>query len=449
MPANGRAPPTHFAMPVKWTTDMTTNAFDILEERGFVYQATDAAALRARLAAKPVTFYVGFDPTGSSLHIGHLLPVMAMRWLQQCGHRALALVGGATAMVGDPSGKSEARPILSTDEIRANSEAIKAQLARFLDFTDDRAELVNNADWLAGLNYIEFLRDIGRHFSVNRMLAAESVKIRLETGLSFLEFNYTLLQSYDFYVLRRDRGCELQLGGQDQWGNIVSGVDLTRRMLAAEVHGATLPLLLKSDGEKFGKTASGAVWLDPSRTSPFDYYQFWRNVDDADVRRLLAFFTPLPMTEVAALGALEPPRINRAKEILAFEATRLAHGFEQASQMYLSAGRQFGFADQAGEIHTSSRIREIRVGDADDLLPAVEIERSAFIASIKLMELMVRAGLCASNSAARRLIQGGGAYVNSERITDENRVVTLADLIDGQVALRAGKKNARRVVAVD
>ncbi|MBT4816264.1 MAG: tyrosine--tRNA ligase, partial [Lentisphaerae bacterium] len=297
------------------------NAFDILEERGFLYQLTDADALKRLLAQESVSYYVGFDPTADSLHIGHLLPVMAMRWLQLGGHRPIALVGGATAMVGDPSGKTEARPILSTEEIAANAVAIQGQLGRYLDFTEGQALLVNNADWLAGIKYIDFLRDVGRHFSINRMLSAESVKQRLETGLSFLEFNYMLLQAYDFYVLKRDEGCKLQLGGQDQWGNIIAGVDLTRRMLGEEVFGATFPLLLKSDGEKFGKSASGAVWLDPARTSPYDYYQFWRNVDDGDVEKLLAFFTMLPMDEVKRLAALEAPAINRSKEILAYEAT--------------------------------------------------------------------------------------------------------------------------------
>ena len=245
------------------------NAFSILQDRGFFYQSTDVERLRARLAPGqlPVTFYVGFDPTGSSLHIGHLLPVMAMRWLQQCGHRPIAIVGGGTAMVGDPSGKTEARQMLTTDEIDANAAAIKAQLGRFLDFGEGKALMIDNAEWLRNLKYLEFLRDIGRHFSVNQMLAAESVKQRLETGLSFLEFNYMLLQAYDFYILFRDYGCEFQLGGQDQWGNIVAGTGLVRRMLGKEAFAMTFPLLLKSDGQKFGKTASGAVWLDPQRTS--------------------------------------------------------------------------------------------------------------------------------------------------------------------------------------
>ena len=424
---------------------MQTNAFHILEERGFLYQTTDAEALRRLLGERPVTFYVGFDPTASSLHIGHLLPVMAMRRLQECGHRALALVGGATAMVGDPSGKTEARPILSRDDINANAEAIQAQLARFLDFTEGRARLVNNADWLAPLNYIEFLRDFGRHFSVNRMLAAESVKQRLETGLSFLEFNYMLLQAYDFYHLNREYGCALQLGGQDQWGNIVAGIDITRRLGQQEVYGLTFPLLLKSDGEKFGKTAAGAVWLDPQRTRPYDYYQFWRNVDDADVARLLGFFTALPMDEVRRLGTLPAPDINRAKEILAFEATGLAHGADEAARACLAAGFEFGFADSANRIPTSSRITAVSAGTAADL-PTYRVPRTSLEAGVGVLKLFVDAGLCGSNSEARRLVRGGGCYLNDRRLDNETQTVTVADLADGQMLLRAGKKNLRRVI---
>ena len=423
------------------------NALDILAERGFLYQLTDAASLRRCLDERCVTFYVGFDPTGSSLHIGHLLPVMAMRWLQQCGHRVIALVGGGTAMVGDPSGKTEARPVLSLEEIDANAESLKAQLSRFLDFSsDERAVLLNNAAWLRGLNYIEFLRDIGRHFSVNRMLAAESVKIRLEAGLSFLEFNYMLLQAYDFYVLRRDHNCELQLGGQDQWGNIVAWVDLTRRMLGQEVFGATLPLLLKSDGEKFGKTAVGAVWLDLERTSAYDYYQFWRNVEDAEVPRLLAFFTALPMVEVRRLGALTAPAINRAKEILAFEATLLAHGFEAARQSYLAAGGEFGFAAAAAQVETSSRICEVQAGAAAESIPTQVLAVGDVASGMPVVKLLVAVGLAQSNGEGRRLIQGGGCYLNDTRVTDDLQVVTNADLRGGELFVRAGKKNRRRVV---
>ena len=424
------------------------DAFHILEERGFFYQLTDAEALKRMLSEKSVTFYVGFDPTADSLHVGHLLPVMAMRFLQKAGHRAIAVVGGGTAMVGDPSGKTEARPILSREEIDANARAIRGQLARFLDFTEGRTILVNNADWLAPLHYIDFLRDIGRHFSVNRMLAAESVKLRLETGLSFLEFNYMLLQAYDFYVLCRDHDCTLQLGGQDQWGNIVAGVDLIRRMLGREAYGATFPLLLKSDGEKFGKTASGAVWLDPRRTTPYEYYQFWRNSADADVGRLLSFFTPLPIDEVRRLAALESPGINRAKEILAYEATVLAHGEEEAARAYLAAGRQFGFADPGGRIPTSSTIKNIRAETLQADLPTFEVPAADLEQGIWVVQLFTACGLCPSNSEARRLIRGGGAYVNDERIQDDKRQIGPDDLREGRILLRAGKKKVRRIVPV-
>ena len=422
------------------------SGFECLRERGFFYQVTDETALRQRLSEDTITFYVGFDPTADSLHIGHLLPIMAMRWLQKCGHRAIALVGAGTAMVGDPSGKTEARPILTAEEIEKNAACLKEQMARFLDFSDGRALLLNNADWLADLKYIEFLRDIGRHFSVNRMLAAESVKQRLETGLSFLEFNYTLLQAYDFYVLMRDHQCEFQFGGQDQWGNIVAGVDLTRRMLGKEVFGATFPLLLKSDGQKFGKTADGAVWLDPQRTSPYQYYQFWRNVDDVDVGRLLAFFTELPMAEVKRLSELRPPKINRAKEILAYEATRLAHGSEEAARAYLAAGSEFGFADPQGSIETSSEVQTVKAEAAEDELPTHTVSAADLEEGVWVVKLFADSGLCRSNGEARRLIRGGGAYINGDRVGDEQRQLGRDDLEDGRILLRAGKKNLRRVV---
>ena len=424
------------------------NALDILQERGFIYQTTDMERLRARLEQGPVAFYVGFDPTGSSLHIGHLLPVMAMRWLQQAGHRPIAIVGGGTAMVGDPSGKTEARQLLTTDEIDANARALQGQLARFLNFGDGKARMVNNADWLRNLKYLEFLRDVGRHFSVNQMLAAESVKQRLETGLSFLEFNYMLLQAYDFYVLYRDYDCEMQFGGQDQWGNIVAGTGLVRKMLGKEAYAATFPLLLKSDGQKFGKTASGAVWLDPARTTPYHYYQFWRNVDDAEVARLMGFFTALPMDEVRRLAApgQDAKAMNRAKEILAYEATCLAHGADEARKAYLAAGTEFGFADADAEIATSSAVREIKAADAAAELPTTVVPRAEAEAGVWICKLFVDSGLCASNGEARRLIKGGGCYLGEERVTDEKKTVTLVEFADGQLLLRAGKKNIRRLV---
>ncbi|MBR4369957.1 MAG: tyrosine--tRNA ligase, partial [Victivallales bacterium] len=335
-----------------------TNALDILKERGFLYQMTDESAMRERLEKGPATFYVGFDPTGNSLHIGHLLPIMGMRWLQKCGHRPIALVGGGTAMIGDPSGKTSARPIMTVETIDENVACLKKQLSRFLDFSDGKALLLNNAAWLRNLNLLEFLRDIGSLFSVPRMLAHESVKMRLETGLSFLEFSYPLMQGYDFYILNRDYNCEFQFGGQDQWGNMTAGTELTRRLSNKTVNVATFPLLLKSDGTKFGKTAGGAVWLDPERTSPFNYYQFWRNTEDGEVKKLLALFTALPMDEVNRLGELQAPTINRAKEILAYEATALAHGHDEAIKAFAAAGNEFGFADPNNTIPTTSRIAE-------------------------------------------------------------------------------------------
>lgn len=422
------------------------NAFEILLDRGFFYQQTNAEELEKKLANEKLTFYVGFDPTADSLHIGHLLPVMAMRRLQECGHRAIAVVGGATAMVGDPSGKTEARPILTREEIDANAEAIKNQLSRFLDFSDGKAMVLNNADWLASVNYIDFLRDVGRHFSINKMLTAESVKLRLETGLSFLEFNYMLLQAYDFAALCETHGCTLQLGGQDQWGNIVAGVDLTRRMHRQEVYGATFPLLLKSDGTKFGKTAAGAVWLDPKRTTPYEYYQFWRNIADGDVEKLLSFFTALPMDEVRSLASLEAPAVNRAKEILAYEATALAHGEQEAKKAFLSSCMEFGFADPDGTIATSSCVKDIKKADAEADLPTYMVSEDALAEGVWVAKLFSDSELCKSNGEARRLIKQGGGYLNEERITDDQLQVTKDHLLDGKIMLRAGKKKIKRVV---
>ncbi|MBQ6471766.1 MAG: tyrosine--tRNA ligase [Victivallales bacterium] len=423
-----------------------TNVLDVLRERGFLYQLTDEESMAKQLAEGPVTFYTGFDPTADSLHIGHLLPIMAMRWLQKYGHRPLALVGGGTALIGDPSGKTSARPISSKETIDQNILGIKGQLSRFLDFGEGKAVLVNNGDWLRGMNLIDFLRDIGSLFSVPRMLTSESVRIRIEgAGLSFLEFSYPLLQSYDFMHLCKNYGCMMQFGGQDQWGNIVAGVDLTRRMLGKAVCGATFPLLLKSDGTKFGKTAGGAVWLDSKRTSPFDYYQFWRNTADSDVQKLLGFFTTLPMDEVRQLASLPSPAINRAKEILAYEATALAHGHDVAIQAFLAAGGEFGFADPQCAIATSSRILEARDMALESAIPTIELSRAELGEGIGLLSLMVKAGLAGSNGEARRLVKGGAVAIDDAKMTDERAVVT-ADLFhDGCLTLKAGKKNRKRV----
>lgn len=424
------------------------NAWDVLLERGFVYQSTDSDAMKKLLGEAPQTFYVGFDPTGNSLHIGHLLPIMAMRWLQKCGHRPLALVGGGTAMIGDPSGKTEARPIMTVETIDANVESIKAQLARFLDFGEGKAQIVNNANWLRDVKFLDFLRDIGSLFSVNKMLTAESVKLRLQNTLSFLEFSYPLLQAFDFNHLCAEFNCKFEFGGQDQWGNIVAGVDLTRRLQQKEVFGATFPLLLKADGTKFGKTAGGAVWLDANRTSPFEYYQFWRNVDDGDVQRLLGYFTALPMDEVRRLGSLPSPQINRAKEILAYEATALAHGPAVAAQAYLAACTQFGFADPNGTIETSSDVAKISAASANDAIPAIDLTTAELGEGIGLLTLMVKAGLCGSNGDARRLVQGGGCYLGETRLEDPKMTITPAIFAEnnGEIMLRAGKKSRKRVI---
>ncbi len=419
------------------------NALDILRERGFLYQLTDEEAMHKRLGEGPVTFYTGFDPTGNSLHIGHLLPIMAMRWLQKCGHRPLALVGGGTAMVGDPSGKTEARPISTVETIDHNVECIKAQLSRFLDFSEGKALLVNNADWLRDKKLIDFLREIGSLFSVPRMLTAESVKMRLETGLSFLEFSYPLLQAFDFCHLMQDYNCEFQFGGQDQWGNIVAGVELTRRKIGKEVYGATYPLLLKSDGTKFGKTAGGAVWLDINRTSAFDYYQFWRNANDSDVEKLLGYFTALPMEEVRALANCG--NINRAKEILAYEATALAHGHEIAMKAFIAAGNEFGFADKECAIPTTSRIKESATINLEETIPTLDITKDELGEGIGLLTLMVKAGLAPSNGAARRLVEGGACFMDDTKIDDFKKTITAADFANGPITLRAGKKNRKRV----
>jgi tyrosyl-tRNA synthetase len=420
---------------------MTGNAFRILKERGFLHQTTDDDGLDAMLGSKPVTCYIGFDATADSLHIGSLVPIMALAHMQSCGHRPIALLGGGTTMVGDPSGKSEMRQMLTVEQIQAFGLKIKGQFARYLDFTADRALLLNNADWLLPLNYIEFLRDVGVHFSINKMLTAESVKLRLETGLSFLEFNYMLLQAYDFYVLARDHECLLQMGGQDQWGNIVAGSDLTRRKLNRQVYGMTFPLITTASGEKFGKSAGNAVWLDAARTPVVDFYQYFRNTDDRDVTRYLGLFTLLPMDEVRRLA---DENVNRAKEILAFEATRLSHGREQAAAAYRSMTSQFGSADPEKKVRTSSEILNIESGEAE--LPTVKLSSTLMDGKLWVVKLFVESGMCASNGEARRLIQGGGAYVNDQPMTDPAQELSSADLKDGALVLSAGKKRHKRVV---
>ncbi|HPJ43596.1 MAG TPA: tyrosine--tRNA ligase [Spirochaetota bacterium] len=404
------------------------NVYDVLAERGYVEQATHEDEIRELLGKESVTFYIGFDPTADSLHVGHFIQVMVMMHMQQAGHKPIALIGGGTAMVGDPSGRTDMRQMLTMEQIRKNSESFKKQFSRFIDFGEGKAIMVNNADWLLKLNYVEFLRDIGRHFSVNRMLAAECFKNRLEKGLSFLEFNYMLMQSYDFLELYRLHNCKLQLGGNDQWSNIISGVDLVRRSENAATYGLTFKLLVTSEGNKMGKTQSGAVWLDPSKTTPYDFYQYWRNVDDPDVKNCLSLLTFIPMDEVNRLGALQGAEINHAKEVLAYEVTKLVHGQEEADKAQAAAKALFG----AG-------------GDSDSI-PTTEFSKADFDKGVDIIALLSQTGLISSNSEGRRLIQQGGIYMEDTQVTDFARVVTSADLKDGKLLIRKGKKVYHQVV---
>ncbi len=422
------------------------NIYRELLARGFCYQQTDAEAIEKLLTSgKSVRFYVGFDPTGNSLHVGHLLPVMAMRLLQKAGHTPIVLVGGATARIGDPSGKSTASPILPIETIDENVRCLRSQLSRFIDGSEGKAFFVNNADWLCKIGYIDMLREIGTIFSVNRMLTQDSVKSRLENGLSFLEFNYSILQAYDFMTLNREYGCELEMGGQDQWGNMVAGTELIRRKNNKEVHCFTIPLLMNSNGQKFGKTAGGNnVWLDVNRTSVFDYYQFWRNCDDAAVLKLMRYFaTELPLDEIDRI--CDPAgNINRAKEILAYEATKIAHGEKAASEAYLAAGSKFGFADPERKVACSSSLLNIDGGEVKAELPVTEITE-ADLTGLALPRLLVLAGLCKSTSDARRLIQGNAVAIDDAKCADVNMAITAKLFRGRRLTLRAGKKNFRLV----
>jgi tyrosyl-tRNA synthetase len=402
--------------------------YDVFIERGFIDQVTDEGKIGELLEGK-VTCYIGFDPTASSFHVGNLVPIMSLAHMQRHGHRPIALVGGGTGLVGDPSGKDEMRQIMTKEEIRQNAETQKIQFAHFLDFSGDRALLLNNADWLTKLNYIDFLRDIGVYFSVNRMLATESIKIRLESGLSFIEFNYQLLQAYDFWYLFKHCNCSIQMGGSDQWGNIVAGIDLIRRLEGRQAYGITFPLIMTADGRKMGKTEKGAVWLDPQRTSPYDYYQFWVNTDDRDVKRFLALFTFLPMEEVEELGKLKGAEIRKAKEILAFEATKIVHGEGEAKKAR-DASRAL-FSDEE---------------TSEESIPTKVMEREEFIQGIPIFKLFEGTSLCSSGSEARRLIEQGGGYLNKKKVDKFDRLIKLDDFNEkGEILLRAGKKKYRRI----
>jgi tyrosyl-tRNA synthetase len=428
------------------------SVYDVFRERGFIEQITDESQIRELLEQKSVTCYIGFDPTAASLHIGSLVPIMSLAHLQRHGHRPIALVGGGTGLIGDPSGKTEMRQILTRDQIDHNAECLKKQLSRYIGFREGGAILLNNADWLTQLNYIEFLRDIGRHFSVNRMLAAESYRVRLEKGLNFIEFNYMLLQAYDFLHLFRHYHCLMQMGGNDQWGNMVAGIDLIRRMEEKTTYSLTFPLITTSQGNKMGKTEKGTIWLDAELTSPYEYYQYWINTEDGDVARFLALFTFLPMEEIVAVKALTDARLNMAKAVLAFEATKITHGEEAALGAFEKTAQLFGSRSVETGLFPSSTIpRPDVIGKAHMVLPALSlsssgtsslpIERRKLDEGIPAFELFHEAGLCSSRGEARRLIAQGGGYVNDRQIGAFDEKIGLPDADEkGEIRLRKGKK---------
>jgi tyrosyl-tRNA synthetase len=407
-------------------TQFKSDFMRVLHERGFVHQCTDTDTMDRKAAKGELVAYVGYDCTADSLHIGHLVTIMVLRWLQKTGNKPIALMGGGTTKVGDPSGRDETRKLLTPEQIDANMQSIKRSFANFISFEGaNAAVMANNADWLDTLMYIPLLRDVGRHFSVNRMLTMDSVRLRLERDqpLSFLEFNYMILQSYDFVELARRYGCNAQFGGSDQWGNIVMGVELGRRMEERELFGLTVPLITTASGAKMGKTAAGAVWLNPVRLSPYDYWQFWRNTEDADVGRFMRLFTDLPLDEIARLEKLGGAEINEAKKVLAFEATKLCHGEEDAKHAAETARKTF------------------EEGTLADSLPTVDIARDALAKGIPAYELLRQAGLATSNAEARRLIKGGGGRLNDQPIAEETMPITLSHADgEGRIKLSAGRK---------
>ena len=428
---------------------MEGNVFDVLMERGFIRQTTHEEEIRKLFGEESVTFYIGFDPTADSLHVGHFMQVIIMMWMQKYGHTPVVLVGDGTTMVGDPSGRSDMRRLMTLEEIAANGKRFVKLFERFIEFggtkpdgrpaEPGKAILANNADWLLKLNYVDFIRDIGRHFSVNNMLRAECFKSRMEKGLSFLEFNYMLMQSYDFLELYRRHGCKMQFGGDDQWSNIIFGVDLIRRELGEQAYGMTFALLTTSEGNKMGKTQAGALWLDPAKTSPYDFYQYWRNVEDADVRTCLSMLTFLPMEEVEGLSALKDAEINRAKEALAYEVTKLVHGEAEAAKAQEAARALFG-APGGGDSGD----------DGMENVPASELARARLAGDgIGLVALMREAGIVSSNGDGFRAIQQGGVALNGEKVTDTKRALTEADFPDGSLLVKKGKKTYHRVVLVE
>ncbi|MBN2516803.1 MAG: tyrosine--tRNA ligase [Deltaproteobacteria bacterium] len=416
------------------------NVYDALQERGFIEQVTDEK-VRDLLETEEVTCYIGFDPTATSLHVGSLVPIMALAHMQRHGHRPIALIGGGTALIGDPSGKTEMRKVLTREQVNENAQFLKTQLSRYVDFDKGKALLLNNADWLTQLNYIEFLRDIGRHFSVNRMLAAESYKMRLETGLNFIEFNYMLLQSYDFYYLFKHHNCVLQMGGNDQWGNIVAGIDLTRRLEGKPVYGVTFPLITTSIGHKMGKTEKGTVWLDSELTSPYDYFQYWMNSDDRDLERFLALFTFLPMEEIMKVRELIDAELNMAKAVLAFEATKITHSEDAAASAWQASASAFRLKPVDTVLFPSSSIPRVKTEHDISAITSIAKSREELERGLSLINLLSEVDLCTSRGEAKRLITQGGAYVNGVQVRSIDEKIGLSHIDEtGEIRLRKGKK---------
>ena len=407
---------------------MAANVFDILEERGYISQATHRNEIYELLSKPGVTFYIGFDPTADSLHVGHFVQMMVMSHMQKAGHRPIALMGGGTGMVGDPSGRTDMRKLMTPETIQHNVDCFIQQMGKVVDFSADKAILVNNADWLMHLNYIDFLRDIGPHFSVNRMLTFDCYKNRMEKGLSFLEFNYMLMQSYDFLHLYREYGCAMQLGGDDQWSNIIGGVELIRRKEQGEAFGLTFTLLANSEGQKMGKTAQGALWLDPEKTSPFEFYQYWRNIDDADVIKCMKLLTFLPLDEIAEYAKLKDAAINEAKKRLAYEVTAIIHGQDIAADVKKQAEDLF------------------EKGGRSDDMPTTTISKARLAEGITLIDLITEAKLSPSKGETRRLIQQKGVYLNDAVVEDIAYTLSEADFTDGEAILRKGKKVHHRLI---
>lgn len=402
--------------------------YDELKARGLIAQVTDEELISNLINEGKATFYIGFDPTADSLHVGHFMALCLMKRLQMAGNKPIALLGGGTGYIGDPSGRSDMRSMMTPEQIQHNCDCFKKQMSKFIDFSEGKALMINNADWLLGLNYVELLREVGPHFSVNRMLTAECYKQRMEKGLSFLEFNYMIMQAYDFYALYQNYGCNLQFGGDDQWSNMLAGTELIRRKLGKDASAMTITLLLNSEGKKMGKTQSGAVWLDPNKTSPFEFYQYWRNVADNDVLKCIRMLTFLPLEEIDEMDKWEGSQLNKAKEILAFELTKLVHGEEEAVKAQESS-------------------RELFTSGAAANMPTAELEEGDFVeGNIDILTMLVKSGLVPSKSEARRAVQQGGVAVDGEKVEDIKKEYAKDDLSGEGVVLRRGKKNFRKVI---